>query len=326
MRAEQKRTELAAFLRTRRQRANTAAFDIPGGRRRRTPGLRREEVAQLAHVSVAWYTFLEQGRPVRASADVLDSLSHALQLDRAERHHLYVIARGHPPADAEAMRFAVDPQLQQVLDALAYPAYATLSDWTIAASNAAARVAFLDCTTHPGGELNILKMMFCDPIHRRMVVNWEQQAKDTLALFRASTAHSAGETWHQQLVRDVSVSSREFRTWWPNHEVREAHGGERAELVAGQAVTFTAEVAVPPDTGAVVAADWDFEGLGGFGVAGTVTPVDTTSARVRLETTYTFSTPGTYFPALRAVSQRQGDVQTPYARIQNLGRVRVVVT
>lgn len=235
---DQQRTELAEFLRTRRQRATTAAFDRPGSRRRRTPGLRREEVAHLAHVSVAWYTFLEQGRPVRASADVLDHLSTALQLDRAERHHLYLIARGHPPADAEAMRFTVDPYLQQVLDAMAYPAYAALSDWTIAASNAAARVAFLDCTTNPGGDLNILRMVFCDPIHRRILVNWEQQAKDTLALFRASTAHSAGETWHKHLVQELSEASGEFRTWWPNHEVRAAHGGPKEfnHPVAGRMV------------------------------------------------------------------------------------------
>jgi transcriptional regulator with XRE-family HTH domain len=234
----QKRTELAEFLRTRRQRANTADFDIAVGRRRRTAGLRREEVAQRANVSVAWYTFLEQGRPVRASAEVLDSLSSALHLDRAEREHLYLIARGHPPADAETMRFAVDPYLQQVLDAMAYPAYAALSDWTIAASNAAARVAFLDCTSNPGGELNILKMVFCDPVHRRLLVNWEQQAQDTLALFRASTAHSAGENWHKQLVRELSEASREFRMWWPNHDVRVAHGGPKEfnHPVAGRMV------------------------------------------------------------------------------------------
>lgn len=223
----QKQTELAEFLRTRRQRAHAADFEILAGRRRRTPGLRREEVAQLAHVSVAWYTFLEQGRPVRASTEVLDNLSKALHLDVVERHHLYLLARGHPPADTEITRFGVDTHLQQVLDAMAYPAYASLSDWTVAASNAAARVAFLNCTAHPDGELNILKMVFCDPVHRQLLINWEQQAQDTLALFRASTAHSAGENWHKQLVNELSESSREFRMWWPNHDVRAAHGGPK---------------------------------------------------------------------------------------------------
>jgi hypothetical protein len=81
-------------------------------------------------------------------------------------------------------------------------------------------------------------MMFCDPIHRRLIVNWEQQAQDTLALFRASTAHSAGENWHKQLVSELSESSREFRTWWPNHDVRVAHGGPKEfnHPVAGRMV------------------------------------------------------------------------------------------
>jgi plastocyanin len=105
-----------------------------------------------------------------------------------------------------------------------------------------------------------------------------------------------------------------------------ANGGERAEVQVGKPVTFTAEIEVPPHTGTVVAAEWDFEGAGTFPVAGKFSPVDKTASRVTLSTTYTFSKPGTYFPTLRAVSQRQGDAQTPYARIQNLGRVRVAVT
>ena len=105
----------------------------------------------------------------------------------------------------------------------------------------------------------------------------------------------------------------------------QANGGERAEVQVGEPVTFTAVIEVPPHTGAVVAAEWDFEGAGTFPVAGTFSPVDETASRVTLETTSTFTRPGTYFPTLRAVSHRQADANTPYARIQNLGRVRVVV-
>lgn len=102
--SDQQRLELAKFLRTRRQHAHVPDFGIVAGRRRRTPGLRREEVAQLAQVSVTWYTFLEQGRPVRASADVLNRLARALRLEPAERDHLYLIARGHPPANAAVVK------------------------------------------------------------------------------------------------------------------------------------------------------------------------------------------------------------------------------
>jgi plastocyanin len=104
------------------------------------------------------------------------------------------------------------------------------------------------------------------------------------------------------------------------------NGGERVKVQVGEPVTFTAEIEVPPHTGEVVAAEWDFEGAGTFPVAGKFIPVGETASRVTLKTTSTFSTPGTYFPTLGAASGRQGDAKTPYARIQNPGRVRVVVT
>ena len=104
-----------------------------------------------------------------------------------------------------------------------------------------------------------------------------------------------------------------------------ANDGKRTDVKVGQPVTFTAVVEVPKNTGKVVAAAWDFEGAGTFPVAGKFSPADKTGSRVRLETTYTFSKPGTYFPTLRVASQRQGDAKTPYAQIQNLDRVRVVV-
>ncbi|MBK1882314.1 helix-turn-helix domain-containing protein [Luteolibacter pohnpeiensis] len=225
--SEPHRAELAEFLRTRRQRANPADFGFQIGARRRTPGLRREEVAQLSFVSLAWYTFLEQGRPVRASADVLDRLCRGLRLDRAEREHLYLLARGHPPNDVNENSWSVDPQLQQILDAISFPAYASLNDWTIVAANRVARLVFFDQSVDPDGPLNTLKLVFADPVHRRIIVNWEQQAKDTLALFRASTAQNIGEDWHRKLVEEVSEVNEEFRTWWPQHEIRASHGGPK---------------------------------------------------------------------------------------------------
>lgn len=219
--------ELAQFLRTRRERVGPADAGLEPGRRRRTPGLRREEVAQLAGVSATWYTWLEQGRAVRASEAVLDRLGRVLRLDPAEHRHLFVLARGHPPADPLDSPAVVDARLQAVLDSLPYPAYATTNGWTVVAWNRAARLVFADYGALSGRERNIVWMVFTDPDHRRMAVNWEEQARSVLALFRASTAQCLGEEWHRRFVADLAERSPEFRAWWPQHDVRASHAGPK---------------------------------------------------------------------------------------------------
>jgi transcriptional regulator with XRE-family HTH domain len=219
--------ELGQFLRTRRERLGPADAGLDPGRRRRTPGLRREEVAQLAGVSATWYTWLEQGRPVRASAEVLDRLGRVLRLDPAEHRHLFVLARGHPPADPLESPAVVDARLQAVLDALPYPAYAATNGWTVVAWNRAARVVFADYEALSGRERNIVWMAFTDPGHRSMAVNWEEQARSTLALFRATTAQNVGEDWHKRFVAELAERSPEFRAWWPRHDVRASHAGPK---------------------------------------------------------------------------------------------------
>jgi transcriptional regulator with XRE-family HTH domain len=219
--------ELSQFLRTRRERLRPAEAGLEPGRRRRTPGLRREEVAQLAGVSATWYTWLEQGRPVRASEEVLDRLGRVLRLDPAEHRHLFVLARGHPPADLLDTPAVVNPRLQAVLDALQFPAYAATNSWTVVAWNLAARLVFADYEALSGRERNIVWMAFTDPGQRRMAVNWEEQARSTLALFRASTAPNVGEEWHKRFVADLAERSPEFRAWWPRHDVRGAHAGPK---------------------------------------------------------------------------------------------------
>ena len=227
MNDEERLSELSQFLRTRRERLGPADAGLEPGRRRRTPGLRREEVAQLAGVSVTWYTWLEQGRPVRASEEVLDRLGRVLRLDPAEHRHLFVLARGHPPADPMDTPAILNARLQAVLDALPYPAYAATNGWTVVAWNRAARLVFTDYEALSGRERNIVWMTFTDPHQRRLAVNWEEQARSALALFRASTAQNVGEDWHKRFVADLAERSPEFRAWWARHDVRGSHAGPK---------------------------------------------------------------------------------------------------
>ena len=227
MNDEQRLAELAQFLRSRRERIRPADAGIVVGPRRRAPGLRREEVAQLAGVSVAWYTFLEQGRPVRASEAVLDWLAQVLQLNPAERIHLYLLARGHAPSERRPISAAVSSALQALLDAVPYPAFAVSADWTVVAWNKAALLVIADFEHLSGRDRNLVWRMFTDASQRRRLVNWEDQAKSLLSLFRASTAHNVGEEWYDRLVADLSGQSPEFRDWWRRHDVRASHAGPK---------------------------------------------------------------------------------------------------
>lgn len=238
MNDDQRLSELAQFLRTRRERLRPVDAGVVASRRRRTPGLRREEVAQLAGVSTAWYTWLEQGRPIRASEQVLERLARVLQLDPAEYRHLFVLARGHLPADPAAAEVTVSPRLQDLLDALPYPAYAVTGEWTAVAWNRAARLVVADFAACTGRDRNIVWMTFTNATHRRMLVNWEEQAKSVLALFRAATARYVGEEGYDRFLAELSEQSPEFRVWWPEHDVRAAHAGPKLfdHPVAGRLV------------------------------------------------------------------------------------------
>ena len=208
---DERLAELAQFLRTMRERLRPADAGIAVGPRRRTPGLRREEVAQLAGVSVAWYTFLEQGRPVRASEAVLDWLAQVLRLNPAERLHLYLLARGHAPSDRPPVSATVSTTLQALINAVPYPAYAVSLDWTVVAWNEAARLVMADFERLSGPRAESQSGFSTDPSQKRLLVNWEDQAKSVLSLFRSTTAHNVGEEWHDKLVKDLAAQSPEFR-------------------------------------------------------------------------------------------------------------------
>lgn len=223
MQDARRRTELAQFLRTRRERLSPAQVGLPVAGRRRTPGLRREELAALPGVGTSWYTWLEQGRAITASMQVLESLARALQLDAEERIHLFILAREELPASHPVSADVVDQALQQVLDALGvYPAYVVNAHWEVIAWNEAARQVFLDFATLAGRERNLLWLLFTHPALRHLYEDWESVAQRMVALFRVSTARSVGDPWFLKLVEKLCQHSPEFRVWWLYHDLTES--------------------------------------------------------------------------------------------------------
>lgn len=220
---EERRRALGDFLKARRAQLSPSNVGLPErGASRRTPGLRREEVAQLAGVSVSWYTWLEQGRDIRASEQVLESIAAALMLSLEERNHVFRLAHKRLPPRPEP-KHTVCRALQTVLDNLpTSPAWILERSWNILVWNRAAREVFVDFGAVPMGECNILRLAFTDEELRQRLVDWEAFARSMLAAFRASGEEFAGEPWFVRLVEDLKRVSPEFREWWPEHDVREA--------------------------------------------------------------------------------------------------------
>jgi hypothetical protein len=210
---------LADFLRVRRTRIAPETAGFSRGRRRRTRGLRREEVAQLAGVSVTWYTWLEQARPIRVSAETLESLARALRLSPAERTHLFLLALGHPPAGAAEPPVAAPEAVHRLLASVgAVPGYATGPLWELLAWNRAAGVVFgLDALAP--ADRNMLWYIFAHPAARERLVNWEGNAQRVLAQFRAATARHVDDPRVAALVERLLRTSAEFAAWWPRHDV-----------------------------------------------------------------------------------------------------------
>jgi len=209
-----------AFLRSRRERLTPAMAGLPPGVRRRTPGLRRDEVALLAGVGTTWYTWLEQGRDVRASPEVLSALAAALRLDPTERAYLFMLGGQPMPELPPSGPEQVEPPLQRMLTSLSgQPAYVLGRRWDILAWNRAAAILFGDYARLAGDERNIMHMLFADPEHRRLLVDWEILAPASLAMFRADSAKYAGDTDFERLIAILNRESPEFRAWWPRHDV-----------------------------------------------------------------------------------------------------------
>ena len=216
-------SQLGTYLKDRRAKLDPAAFGFPL-LRRRTPGLRREEVAQRANVSATWYTWLEQGRGGAPSADVLDRIARAMVLTDVEREHLFLLGLGRPPEVRYRAPDGITPRLQRVLDTFEHsPAFVRTATWDVIAWNRAAAVVLTDYGMLPEGQRNVLRLMFRDARARAAQSNWRSVARYVVASFRADVARAGAARDVQSLVDELCSTSPEFATMWRDNDVQ-AHG------------------------------------------------------------------------------------------------------
>jgi transcriptional regulator with XRE-family HTH domain len=214
---------LGNYLKNRRTKLDPATFGFSGSRRR-TAGLRREEVAQRANISAAWYTWLEQGRGGNPSADVLDRIASALMLTEVEREHVFLLGLGHPPEVHYRGGDAITPRLQRLLEALPYsPAIVRTATWDVVAWNRAAAAVLTDYGSLPPEQRNILRMIFCDPRVRAAQFDWESVARFVVSAFRIDAARAGADAEVAPLVDELCRSSPEFAAMWQDNEVQ-THG------------------------------------------------------------------------------------------------------
>jgi len=216
-------TLLATYLKDRRAKLDPAAFGY-SPQRRRTPGLRREEVAQRANISATWYTWLEQGRGGAPSADVLDRISRALMLTDVEREHLFLLGLGRPPEVRYHEVEGVTPRLQRVLGALEpTPALIRTATWDVVAWNRSAVLIFPDYGALPPEQRNMLRHIFLNPLARAAQYDWESVARFVVGAFRADVARAGAAARVGAFVAELSRLSPEFERMWRENDVS-AHG------------------------------------------------------------------------------------------------------
>jgi transcriptional regulator with XRE-family HTH domain len=216
---------LGDYLKDCRTKLDPAAFGF-ASTRRRTPGLRREEVAQRANISPAWYTWLEQGRGGAPSPDVLDRIAHALMLTSLEREHLFLLGLGHPPEVRYRSNEGVTPRLQRVLDALnPCPALIRTATWDVVAWNRASTVLLVDYGAVPPEQRNVLRYMFLDPRARAVQYDWESVARFVVGAFRVDVARAGAATVVSELVDELCRASPEFAIMWRDNTVPAPYEG-----------------------------------------------------------------------------------------------------
>ena len=216
---ERSRIELAEFLRSRRERLTPEEVGLPSGGRRRTPGLRREEVATLARVGLSWYTWLEQGREISVSSTFLDNLSRALKLDATERRHLYLLAQQRPPCEPGRTWCVVPPLIIRLIEDLdVRPSYVLNLRWDVLAWNDAADRLFGFSEQTPERR-NLLWMLFTSKRLRQLLDPWEGQAVQIFSSFRRDFVQGTQDADIVELVKDLERVAPEFCDWWNRQDI-----------------------------------------------------------------------------------------------------------
>lgn len=227
--SEERRAELGAFLRASRERLPRSDFGLPPAGRGRTVGLRREEVSYLSGVSVTWYTWLEQGRDINPSRQVLDAVSRTLRLGVAQHRYVLALAGFAPvsPASPDDVT-EVPAHVQRLLDAIGdNPAYALTPAWGIAGWNAAYQRLYPPVATTPAHHRNLLWLVFTDPFVRELLDDWQVTSTRFLAEFRAEVGARLGDPALLDLVARLSEVSPEFRDGWDRHDIGGFESRER---------------------------------------------------------------------------------------------------
>lgn len=226
---DKRRSELADFLRARRGQLARSDLGLPPVGRRRTSGLRREEVAASSGVSVTWYTWLEQGRDIHPSRQVLDAVARTLRLTVAE--HTYVLSlAGYsaPPPDTSPAVEAAPSHVQRLMDAMAdYPAYAIAPDWRITGWNAAYAALYPNIATVPVNDRNLLWLVFTDPYVRTLLPDWEGTSDRFVAEFRAEAGPRLGDPAFAGLIDRLLGACDAFRARWERHDIQGFSSRER---------------------------------------------------------------------------------------------------
>lgn len=245
----ERRQELGQFLRDRRSHLVRAELGLPPIGRNRTVGLRREEIAAFAAVSVTWYTWLEQGRDINASRQVLESIARVLTLTSAEASYLLAMGGYTPSPVTEVSSIEQAPEhLQRLLDAFDFPAFAVAPDWGIAGWNRAYTGLYNRISAVEPGDRNLLWLIFTDPYLRKMLPDWEETSRHFVAEFRAEAGARLGSAAHTTLLRRLSESSQQFAKLWADRGVERFASRQRVFLhpLAGELV-FEQHRLVPSD-------------------------------------------------------------------------------
>ncbi|MBP1964453.1 helix-turn-helix domain-containing protein [Paenibacillus aceris] len=224
MNTKERLQALSEFLTAHRARLKPGDAGLLGGSRRRTPGLRREEVAAIAGVSTTWYTWLEQGREIKMSVQVLESIASALQLNEDERQYLFMLALEQPaPTTIVDQAPTVSPALLRILDEL-HDCPTIISDrrCNIVGWNQAAAAIFLDFAMIPLEERNLIWLLFTRKELKALAVNWRDFVMGFLAIFRSYYGQYVGDNWYSEFIERISAENPDFRTFWNQSDVSSA--------------------------------------------------------------------------------------------------------